>query len=120
MPDLPQISEAEFEVMKVVWKNAPVSTNDITDTLTSRTKWSPKTVHTLIKRLVDKGALSYIKQGRVYVYTPLVNEKEYLSHQSHRFLERFFEGKITSMFSAYLEEEKLSEQEIAKLRSLLK
>ena len=120
MPDLPQISEAEFEVMKIVWKNAPVSTNDITDILTSQTKWSPKTVQTLIKRLVDKGALSYIKQGRVYVYTPLVNEKEYLSHQSHRFLERFFGGNISSMFSAYLEEEKLSEQEIAKLRSLLK
>ena len=120
MSNLPQISEAEFEVMKIVWKNAPVSTNDITDALTSRTKWSPKTVQTLIKRLVDKGALSYIKQGRVYVYTPLVDEKEYLSHQSHRFLERFFEGNIASMFSAYLEEEKLSEQEIAKLRSLLK
>lgn len=120
MSNLPQISEAEFEVMKIVWKNAPVSTNDITDILTSQTKWSPKTVQTLIKRLVDKGALSYVKQGRLYVYTPLVAEKEYLSHQSHSFLKRFFDGNIASMFSAYLEDEKLTEQELAELRSLLK
>ena len=120
MPNLPQISEAEFEVMKIVWKNAPVSTNDIADILTSQTKWSPKTVQTLIKRLVNKGALSYVKQGRLYVYTPLVDEKEYLSHQSHSFLKRFFDGNIASMCSAYLEDEKLTEQELAELRSLLK
>ena len=57
MPNLPQISEAEFEVMKIVWKYAPVSTNDITDILTSQTKWSPKTVQTLIKRLDRKSVV---------------------------------------------------------------
>ena len=52
MKTLPQISEAEFEVMKVVWKHAPISTNEITEKLTQTTKWSPKTIQTLIKRLV--------------------------------------------------------------------
>lgn len=58
MKTLPQISEAEFEVMKIIWKHAPISTNEITDKLTRTTKWSPKTIQTLIKRLVTKGALS--------------------------------------------------------------
>ena len=71
MKELPQISEAEFEVMKVIWKHAPINTNEITDKLTQTTKWSPKTIQTLIKRLVTKGALSYEKQSRVFVYTPL-------------------------------------------------
>ena len=53
MSDLPQISEAEFEVMKIVWKYAPISTNDITDKLLQTTSWSPKTIQTLIKRLVN-------------------------------------------------------------------
>ena len=65
MSDLPQISEAEFEVMKIVWKHAPISTNEITDRLLQTTNWSPKTIQSLIKRLVTKGALTYEKQSRV-------------------------------------------------------
>lgn len=119
METLPQISEAEFEVMKVIWKYAPISTNEITDKLTHSTTWSPKTIQTLIKRLVTKGALSYKKQSRVFVYTPLIEEKEYISQKSSSFLERYYNGNITSMLSAYIKDDKLSRQDIDTLRSLL-
>jgi len=119
MKALPQISEAEFEVMKIIWKHAPISTNEITDKLTQTTKWSPKTIQTLIKRLVTKGALSYEKQSRVFVYTPLIEEKEYIGRESHSFLKRYYNGNITAMLSAYIEDDKLSESEIDALRSLL-
>lgn len=119
MKALPQISEAEFEVMKVIWKHAPISTNEITDKLTKTTKWSPKTIQTLIKRLVTKRALSYEKQSRVFVYTPLIEEKEYIGRQSHSFLERYYNGDITAMVSAYMEGDKLSETEIDTLRTIL-
>ena len=119
MKTLPQISEAEFEVMKVIWKHAPISTNEITEKLTRTTKWSPKTIQTLIKRLVTKGALSYEKQSRAFVYTPLIEEKEYICQESHSFLERYYDGDITAMLSAYIEDDKLSESEIDMLRSLL-
>lgn len=54
MSKLPQISEAEFEVMKVIWKYAPISTNEVTEKLTQTTDWSPKTIQTMLKRLVTK------------------------------------------------------------------
>ncbi|MEZ3507014.1 MAG: BlaI/MecI/CopY family transcriptional regulator [Lachnospiraceae bacterium] len=119
MKALPQISEAEFEVMKIVWKHAPINTNEITDRLTKTTKWSPKTIQTLIKRLVTKGALSYEKESRVFVYTPLIDEKEYIGQESHSFLKRYYDGDITAMLSAYIEDDKLSAAEIDTLRSLL-
>ena len=119
MRKLPQISEAEFEVMKVIWKHAPISTNEITEKLTKTTAWSPKTIQTLIKRLVTKGALSYQKQSSVFVYTPLIEEKEYIGQESHSFLKRFYNGDITAMLSAYIEDARLSESEIDTLRSLL-
>ena len=119
MPALPQISEAEFEVMKIVWRKAPISTNEITECLIKTTSWSPKTIQTLIKRLVVKGALSYEKQGRVFVYTPLVGEDEYIGQESSSFLKRFYNGKITAMLSSYIENDRLSEEEINTLRSLL-
>lgn len=119
MKALPQISEAEFEVMKLIWKYAPISTNEITDKLARTTKWSPKTIQTLIKRLVTKGAITYEKQSRVFVYTPLIEEKEYIGQKSRSFLKRYFNGDITAMLSAYMEDDKLSDSEIDSLRSLL-
>lgn len=116
---LPQISEAEFEVMKLVWAHAPISTNEVTERLTLHTDWKPKTIQTLLKRLVQKGALTYEKQSRVFVYSPLVDEKEYLDYESNTFLKKYFNGKFVDMFSAYLENEQLSEPELAHLRDLL-
>lgn len=119
MPKLPQISEAEFEVMKIIWACAPISTNEITERLTKTTEWSPKTIQTMIKRLVTKGAITYEKQSRVFVYTPLIKENEYLDQKSHSFLKRYYNGAITNMLSAYIENDKLSKTEIDTLRSLL-
>lgn len=119
MKTLPQISEAEYEVMKIVWKYAPVSTNEITEKLLQTTSWSPKTIQTLIKRLVKKGALTYEKQSRMFVYTPAVKEKEYVGQESNSFLKRYYDGDITAMVSAYIKNDKLSESELDTLRSLL-
>lgn len=119
MSALPQITEAEYEVMKIVWKYAPINTNEITEKLLATSSWSAKTIQTLIKRLVNKGALAYEKNSRVFVYTPLVKESEYISQESNSFLNHYYDGDITAMLSAYIENDKLSETEIETLRSLL-
>lgn len=119
MPSLPQISEAEFEVMEVVWKYAPINTNEVTERLTKTTNWSPKTIQTLLKRLVTKKALTYEKQSRVFVYTPLVEKSDYLNQESNSFLKKYYNGNFSAFVSAYLENDRLSESEIDTLRSLL-
>ena len=119
MSKLPQISEAEFEVMKVIWKYAPISTNEVTEKLTQTTDWSPKTIQTMLKRLVTKKALTYEKQSRVFVYTPLVPETEYIRQESNSFLKRYYNGNLSSMLASYLEDDKLSSTEIGNLRHLL-
>lgn len=119
MSKLPQISEAEFEVMKVIWKYAPISTNEVTEKLTQTTDWSPKTIQTMLKRLVTKKALTYEKQSRVFVYTPLVPETEYIRQESNSFLNKYYKGNIVSMLTSYLEDDKLSKTELDTLRHLL-
>jgi len=104
MSDLPQISEAEFEVMKIVWKHAPISTNEITDKLLQTTSWSPKTIQTLIKRLVTKGVLTYEKQSRVFVYTPVVKESEYIGQESNSFLDEV-KRSYTDLINLYVKDE---------------
>ena len=119
MSKLPQISEAEFEVMKVIWKYAPISTKEVTEKLTQTTDWSPKTIQTMLKRLVTKKALTYEKQSRVFVYTPLVPETEYIRQESNSFLNKYYNGNIVSMLTSYLEDDKLSKTELDTLRHLL-
>lgn len=119
MKNLPQISEAEFEVMKIVWKYAPISTNEVIDKLTETSKWSPKTIQTMLLRLVKKGALTYEKSSRVFVYTPLVQKDEYFDRESSSFLNRFYNGTLNSMVLNFLENDKLSENDITKLRNIL-
>lgn len=119
MKPIPQISDAEYKVMKAVWSHTPVSTPEVTEMLAASNGWSPKTVQTMLSRLVKKGALTYEKQGRAFYYTPLVEENEVLSKESSSFLNRFYNGCISSMVSNFLEEDKLTSQEIDDLRKLL-
>lgn len=119
MKALPQISEAEFQVMKIVWEHAPVSTNQVTEYLTRTTKWSPKTIQTMLKRLVQKKALTYDKEGRVFIYTPLIGHEDYVNQESRHFLQRFYNGNVVSMVTAFLDMEELSQQEVDELKELL-
>ena len=84
MKKLPQISEAEYEVMKVIWKYAPINTNEITDKLLHCTDWSPKTIHTLIKRLAGKGAITYENNLFIYLFTHILGRNlikmKFISH----------------------------------------
>lgn len=119
MNRLPQISEAEYEVMKVIWSRAPISTNEVTDSLLEATERSPKTIHTLLKRLVQKGAITYEKKSRVFVYTPLVAKEDYLNQESEHFLKRFYNGNLISLVANYMKDGRISQKELEELRSLL-
>lgn len=119
MQKLPQISEAEYEVMKVIWQYAPISTNEVTDQLVDKKQWNPKTVHTLLKRLVSKNAITYEKKGRLFVYTPLIEEKCYVQQQSQSFLKRFYNGSMERLLISYLDSQNLSDDDIHSLQMIL-
>ncbi|WPC40226.1 BlaI/MecI/CopY family transcriptional regulator [Clostridium sp. JS66] len=119
MSDLPKISEAEYKVMKIIWLNTPISTNEVIDKLIETSTWNPKTIQTLLSRLVKKGAITYEKNSRTFVYTPLVKEEEYLERESRSFLNRFYNGTLASMVLSFLEKDKLTEDDINELKDIL-
>ena len=115
-----EISEAEYQIMKVIWaENVPISTNEVVEKLESTTSWKPKTIHTLLSRLVKKGALQYEKRGRVFVYSPIVKESDILEIENDNFLNRFYDGTLNSMVVHLLEQDKLSNDDIAQLKRIL-
>lgn len=105
--------------MKAVWRYAPVTTNEVTDRMLQIMDWSPKTVQTLLKRLVTKGVLTYEKKGRMFVYSPVFPEEAYLRQKNTSFLRRYYNGNLPAMFSSFLESEEISEKEIDSLRDIL-
>lgn len=119
MKSIPQISDAEYKVMKAVWANAPISTPKVTELLASENGWSPKTVQTMLSRLVKKGALTYEKHGRAFFYTPLVKEEEVLKQETASFLDRFYDGCISSLVLNFVEEKRLTSKEINELKKIL-
>jgi len=106
--------------MRVCWERSPITAQEIIDALTARDDWHPKTVKTLLNRLVKKGALGFEKDGRVYLYHPLVAEKDCVSAESESFLERVFGGSLKPMLAHFVESRTLSPEEIAEIKRLLK
>jgi len=120
MKDRQEISDAEHQVMKIIWSaDAPINTNEVVEKLVMTTPWKPKTIHTLLSRLVKKGALQYEKNGRVFVYTPLIEESEILAMENDSFLNRFYGGTLNSMIVNLLEQDRLSDDDIAAIRRIL-
>ena len=113
------ISEAEYQVMKLIWAKAPVSTKEVTEILIKESQWKPKTIQTLLSRLVKKGVIGYEKEGRVFVYTPLIKEEDYVEQESSSFLNKFYDGALNSMVVNFLEQDKLTENDIDELKKIL-
>ena len=119
MKDTPKISDAEWQVMKVLWQKSPVTANYIVEKLTAQTEWMPKTIRTLISRLTTKNAVAYDKTGRQYMYYPLLSEEECVRHETRSFMTRVRTAALKPMLAAFLEEENLSEEEIEELKCIL-
>lgn len=119
MSALPQISDAEFEVMNIIWKYAPISTNDIIEHLSKKTKWHPKTVQTMLFRLEKKGVIIHEKEGRIYIYSPLVQKEDYLKAEEKLFVNRFYDGALSQMVVNFLNHNELTNEDIKDLQAIL-
>lgn len=119
MKKMPRISEAEWEVMKVLWGHSPATANHIVAVLSKRTHWQRETIRTLINRLVHKEALGFERQGRQYHYSPLVSEAECVRAETRSFLDRVHGGSIEPMLAAFVEERRLAPDQLERLRQIL-
>lgn len=119
MPTPPPISEAEWEVMKVLWEASPRTASEIADALSAPKQWHPKTVKTLLGRLVKKGALRYKEEGNRYLYRPVFDRESYVEQESRSFIERVFGGAAAPMLVHFVEHTELSESDLEELREIL-
>ena len=119
MNEIPKISDSEWEIMKCIWANYPITTNEIIDQLFERTQWKPTTVKTMLSRLVKKQVIDYKKVNRTFEYFPLVAEEECMRAESKSFLSKVYSGALNTMLASFIEEEELSDEDIDELKRML-
>lgn len=119
MKNLPKISEAERVVMEVLWTKGMLTANQIIEELKNKVHWNPRTIRTLISRLLNKHAIRFNKEGREYNYSPAISEEQCIRHERLSFLSRVYKGAMMPMIAAFLEDSILSRKDIAELKSIL-
>jgi BlaI family transcriptional regulator, penicillinase repressor len=115
---VPNISEAEWRVMDVLWARSPLAALEVVDALAG-SGWSSRTIKTMLGRLVKKRALRVIAQGNRFLYRPAVTRAECMSRESHSFISRVFGGEAGPMLVHFVNETKLSAEEIRELKRVL-
>lgn len=115
----PSITDAEWKVMIIFWERGPSTLREVVETLGEGTDWRPRTVQTLIRRLVTKGALAVEELGREFRYTPVFSQSDCQLDESRSFLGRVFDGRLVPFLAGMVESEEIPRDEIDALRRLL-
>ncbi|BCO19992.1 BlaI/MecI/CopY family transcriptional regulator [Alteromonas sp. McT4-15] len=113
------ISNAEFEVLDVLWDDSPATSNQVVERLNKRKDWHEKTVKTLLGRLVKKEVVSFEKQQRQYLYYPLIAREDYTKKETSSFVSRLFKGKIAPMVAGFANQNELTKQDVSELKALI-
>lgn len=117
--NMPKISESEWEIMKVIWRENPITAEQIMSLLPKEYGWSDQTIRTFINRLLKKKVIGFEKTGRSYNYYPLLSEEECVWAESQSFIKRVFGGVSNMLVANFIEEVDLSQNEIEKLQKIL-
>lgn len=119
MTATPRVSDAEWEVLRVLWDHGEVSSADVVFDLQRVTSWKPTTIRTLLGRLVKKKVIGFRPEVSGYVYFALITEAEGVAVERRSFLRKVYRGDARSMLAAFLTEERLTPEDVTELRRLL-
>jgi len=114
-----ELSKAEFEVLDALWERHPATASQIIERVSDSNQWHEKTIKTLLSRMCKKGAVSFEKQGRHYIYTPTIERADYTLKQSKSFIARFFSGQIAPFVSGFAKSEALSQEDVNELKKVI-
>ena len=102
-----------------MWSLGTANATEVVETLAGQNSWSPRTVRTLLGRLVKKGALGYREQGREYLYHPLIDERSTELEASRSFLDRVFDGKLAPFLAGFVESGDYSNADLEALKRIV-
>lgn len=121
MNRIPSITDAELEIVRVLWLNPDCYSSEVVQQMSDRMGWSPNTTRTLLSRLVQKeaaGVKLVQSSRRMQLFYPRFSEQEYQRSETTSFMEKMYGGSIMPMLANFLQDKKLNTQEIEDLKTL--
>ena len=112
-----KLFDSEAKIMEIIWERGPLSAKEISLIAADTIGWNKNTTYTVIKKLEAKGFLRRDDPG--FICTPLVSQEEIQKTEATTLLNKVFGGSRKALFSALLEDEKLSDKEIEDLKELI-
>jgi BlaI family penicillinase repressor len=114
-----RISTAESLVMEALWRASPRTADQIAAEIASDQEWTEATVKSLLNRLLTKGAIAADKDGRRYLYRPLIERGDYVHAESRGLVDRLFDGRLAPLVAHFSARETLSPEDVAELKRLI-
>ena len=115
-----RISDAELAIMEALWAESPLTATDVAARVQGERGWSLTTVKTLLSRLLAKAAVGHSRDGRRFLYSPLVEREDYVTGESRRLVDRLFGGSNSCHWWRISPRRKSSaDDEIAEIERLL-
>lgn len=115
-----EITDAELEIMKVLWENSELTLNEIVEKLSEKEKKNKSTIKTLLYRLVEKKSVKSItKEKRENTFQAIINKEEYLKKENESFLKRLYTGSTNKLLLNFVEEKKISKKDLQDLLNLI-
>jgi len=114
-----EITKAERAVMEALWSEYPLRNGEIARRVSADHEWHSKTVSTLVRRLVGKGAIAYEKGIGGFLYSPLIFREDYRLGETRKMVTDLFDGEITPLLACFARSEALSKSDLSELRKLI-
>ncbi len=115
-----KLSDAELELMAILWGRSPLAASEIIAAAPADRDWSPTTVKTMLSRLVEKGALRTTAQGRRFLYAPAIGRESVAADQAGRLVDRLFGGRLSPLVAQLAASRDLSDEDLAELEKLVR
>ncbi len=114
-----ELTEAEWEIIQVVWEHEPCAAPEVQEELVARKKWTYSTVKTLMDRMVAKGLLTTERIRNLILYRSAISQQEAQRGELMRTVKRAFGGAFTPMMQFMLESDTLSQKELDELQDMI-
>jgi BlaI family penicillinase repressor len=112
------ISEAELEIMQVLWKSKePLTAQDVLEQIKNK-DWKYSTIATLFGRMVEKGTVTYERRGRFFYYTPVVLEEAYKVCQAKNFISKLYSGSVKNLVASLFENNQMSDKDVEEIKKM--
>jgi BlaI family penicillinase repressor len=115
-----RLSDSEWKIADCLWDNGDMTITELTKALRPVTGWSKNTIITMLKRMTEKGAVTFAQEDKAKRFHPVIDRSEAELEETTSFLDKVYKGNVGLMISNLLDSDQLTEEQLAELKRIIR